>query len=312
VIGETRGVCSASHKVGGASGRPARSRRCSSERPCRPSLPARRRRSRLGQASAIPPPARRRRTGRRSARRLRLAELLEDLEPDRALPGDDVRIVEARHHGCARSRASARRSPRGFGPAVVEDDLGALRARAFDLDRRRVGRHDDDRGMPSRRRRSPRPAHDCPTRKRPRPAPAPPRSAAQPVGRAAQLERAAGLQAFAFQPHALAPISPRSAASARPGRRSARRLRARHRLRFTCSMHQPPEFPRFRQTVAQRGQGAGTCHGGSRKPLLGGTPPHISRPAAPWDFQPQGSFRQLRRKALGGPLSCTSIIARWG
>ena len=153
------------------------------------------------------------------------SELLDDLEARRALPGDDRRIVEARHDG----RAVLGGDPRGdrlaaFGAPVVEDDLGALRPRALDLHLRRVGRHDDDRrGCRAASRRWPRPAHDCPRRRRRRRAPAPPAiKLQQPVGRAAQLERAAGLQAFAFQPDA----GPRSALSISGVRSTAPAIRS--------------------------------------------------------------------------------------
>ena len=60
--------------------------------------------------------------------------------------------------------------------AVVEDDLGALRPSALDFHGGRIGRHDDDRrGCRAASRRSRRRAHDCPRRKRPRRASAPPR-----------------------------------------------------------------------------------------------------------------------------------------
>ena len=55
-------------------------------------------------------------------------------------------------------------------------------------------------GFRAAARRWPRPGHDCPTRRRRRRARARRRQLQQPVGRAAQLERAAGLQALAFQP----------------------------------------------------------------------------------------------------------------
>ena len=55
--------------------------------------------------------------------RRRAGQLLEDFEARRSLPGDDRRIVEARHHG----GAGLVGDPRGdgfaaLGPPVVEDD----------------------------------------------------------------------------------------------------------------------------------------------------------------------------------------------
>ena len=89
-----------------------------------------------GQASAIPalspPPPQLTRIW--PARRAGFGQLLEDFEPGRALPGDDVRIVEAGHD----HRALLGGDPGGnflaaLGTAIVEDDLGALRAGALDL-----------------------------------------------------------------------------------------------------------------------------------------------------------------------------------
>ena len=66
-----------------------------------------------------------------------------------------------------------------LGGAVVEDDLGAGGASRLDLHRRRVGGHDDGRrDAEPRAPRAPRPGHGCRRRKRPRRAPARPRSAA--------------------------------------------------------------------------------------------------------------------------------------
>jgi len=80
----------------------------------------------------------------RFRRRARRRKLVEDLEPDTALAGDDPDIVETRHHGRAVCRGELRGNCRAvFAPAVVEDDLGPFRAGPFDLHRRRVRRHDD-------------------------------------------------------------------------------------------------------------------------------------------------------------------------
>ena len=89
--------------------------------------------------------------------RRRAAELLDDLEAGGPLPGDDRRIVEARHHGRARFVGDPRgdRLP-ALRPPIVEDDLGALAASPVDLHLRRIGRHDDDRpnAEPPRRNRN--------------------------------------------------------------------------------------------------------------------------------------------------------------
>ena len=201
-----RGLERVAEGVAARRARPARSRRARASAPCRPSLRARRRRSpRPGTASAMPeasPPPPHGMTIRAGG----AAELLDDLEPDRALPGDDRRIVEARHHG----RAGLVGDPRGdllaaLGPAVVEDDLGALAARALDLHLRRVGRHDDDRPDAEPPRGDRHAARVIARREGDHAAlPLLRRELQQPVGRAPQLERAAGLQALAFEPDARA------------------------------------------------------------------------------------------------------------
>ena len=65
--------------------------------------------------------------------------------PDRALPGDDQRIVVGRHqHGAALLRDPARDRLAVLALAVVEHDLGAERGGALALRPRRVARHHDD------------------------------------------------------------------------------------------------------------------------------------------------------------------------
>ena len=63
--------------------------------------------------------------GRRHAR---LRRLRGDLEPDRALPGDHLRMVEGRDQASARAPPPARRAERVavLGGAVVEHHLGAV------------------------------------------------------------------------------------------------------------------------------------------------------------------------------------------
>ena len=69
----------------------------------------------MPEASPPPPHGMTMRAGRRAS----LGQLLEDLQPDRSLAGDDGRIVEARHHvaplsaamrAAISSRLSVRRS----------------------------------------------------------------------------------------------------------------------------------------------------------------------------------------------------------
>ena len=235
VIGDTRGVCSASQKrVGGASGATGTISPSSSDR--RHVVPA----FRLddddlrvrARPARCPTPARRRRTGRRSAAAAP-SELLHDLQPAVPCPATIARIVEARHHDRARfARQSGRRSPRGSrsgdrrrrsrrlrracprpSPAGASAGMTMIAADAEPprgdghAARMIAGREGDHAPLPLLRRQL-----------------------QQPVGRAPQLERAAGLQAFAFQPDAAARDSrSRSAASARPVPRSARRRRARLR-----------------------------------------------------------------------------------
>ena len=89
----------------------------------------------------------------------------DDLEPDRALAGDDPVVVERRD-----DRQTALRGDRlraclalvGRGPD--DDDLGAVGRHALALDRRRVVRHDDHcRSCPAGGPRGRRPGRGCPT-----------------------------------------------------------------------------------------------------------------------------------------------------
>ncbi len=134
--------------------------------------------------------------------RRRGAELLPDLDSDAALPLDHVDVVERGHEGRAAlgGQPSADRLA-ALGGAVVEDDLGAGLAGGVDLHPRRVGGHDDGRcdaeppggerdplGMVSGREGD----HAA-------------RALGfvqlhQPVGRAAQFEAAALLQALGLDP----------------------------------------------------------------------------------------------------------------
>ena len=118
-----------------------------------------------------------------------------------------------------------------LGTPVVEDDLRAFSARALDLHLRRIRGHDDDRpnaepaGRDSHAARviSRRESDDAPL-------PLLRRELEQAVGRAPQLECAAGLQALAFQPgsHTI-DVRFRSTAFARRRRRSAEPQPLHHR-----------------------------------------------------------------------------------
>ena len=132
-----------------------------------------------------------------------LGQLIEDFEADRALSRDDVPIVEARHQ----CRAGPGREPRGnrlaiLGAAVVEDDLRALGPRSVDFQRWRVGRH-DDRRRDAQAPRGDRHALRMIARREGHHAPRPLVivEQQQAVGRAPQLECAAGLEALALEPH---------------------------------------------------------------------------------------------------------------
>ena len=128
VIGETRGVWSASQKVSGASAATGTISPTSSDRPMS-SQPS-------GSTITISSVG----TGQRDSRRKPAAaagnddaprghgHLLQDLEPGRALPRDDRRIGEARHHRSAGFGGNfCGDLLAALGAPVVEDDLGALR-----------------------------------------------------------------------------------------------------------------------------------------------------------------------------------------
>ena len=67
-----------------------------------------------------------------------------ELERERALPRDDVRVIERRHERGAALLGDLRRDRLAvLALAVVQHDLGAECARPLELDLRRIGRHDD-------------------------------------------------------------------------------------------------------------------------------------------------------------------------
>ena len=130
-----------------------------------------------------------------------VGHILEKLQRRRALPGDDVRMVERRDDGQAalvgqlpRNRFAVARQP------VVEHDLCAIAARRVDLDLRRVRRHDDGRGDAQHLGRQRQPLRVIARRKRHDAALALlRRQLRERVVRAAKLERARALQVFALE-----------------------------------------------------------------------------------------------------------------
>ena len=135
--------------------------------------------------------------------------LLQDFEPRGPLPGDDCRIVEARNDGRPGFVGDFRGDRlAALGPPVVEDDLGAFGACAVDLHLRSVRRHDDDRADAEPAGRDRDSARVIARRESDDSAlPLLRRELQQTVGRAAELEGAAGLQALAFEPDAQPPTS---------------------------------------------------------------------------------------------------------
>ena len=126
--------------------------------------------------------------------------LLDDLQPRRALPGDDARVIvgpDQRRAGARRDLGADRLAR--LARAVVQPHLGAVRPGVLDLDRRRVGRHHDGRAPCQELRRR---GHalgviaggvgDHGGRV----------DLADRVVGAAKLERAGALQAFGLQQHA--------------------------------------------------------------------------------------------------------------
>ena len=75
-----------------------------------------------------------------------LGQRLENLQPRRALPGDDVGMVKGRDDHRAGGRADLLRDLfAAFSVAIVEPQRSAPRDHAALLDTRRVGRHHDGR-----------------------------------------------------------------------------------------------------------------------------------------------------------------------
>ena len=73
------------------------------------------------------------------------AGLFEQLDGRRALAGDDVGVIVGRNHDeAALVRDAAAQRFAIVALAVVEDDLAAVSFGRLALDRRGVGRHDDD------------------------------------------------------------------------------------------------------------------------------------------------------------------------
>ena len=217
------------------------------------------------------------------------------------------------HHRCARFVCDPRRDRlAALCSPIVEDDLRALGASAFDLHLRRIGRHDDDRPNtePLRRNRN---ATSVIARRKGDDAPLPlfGRKLQQPVGRAAQLERATSLQTFTFQPDARAAdlaldqwgLFDEPARSAPPAASTS------SRVTIVWSAKSLISHP-FDQPLQFDDKSPEKCRVRVQKIFTAGPPSIYRASAAPWDFQPQGS--SFRNVPVGGPLSCTSIIARWG
>ena len=70
-------------------------------------------------------------------------ELLGELEPERALAGEDQRVLEGVDVGLARLDPLLRGRRRRVEAQAGEDDLGAVALRRLELGRRRVLRHED-------------------------------------------------------------------------------------------------------------------------------------------------------------------------
>ena len=130
-----------------------------------------------------------------------IRNVFEQLERDRALTRDHVRIVVRRHE---RGAAFARDRPGEFRAihrgALVEDHFGAVFARRRDLGCRRVEGHDDDGGRAQQVRRERYALRVVAARKGHHAAG--PRAGVElrdPVIGAAELERAHALQVFTLQ-----------------------------------------------------------------------------------------------------------------
>ena len=124
-------------------------------------------------------------------------------QPRRALPGDDVRVVIARHHHCA----ARRRKPladlfAALGVAVEQHHFAAIRLDAGNLNLRSIRGHHDHRRHPHQPRRPRHALRMVAGRKRHHAGLAPlRRDLRQPVGCPAHLETAGHLKAFRLHEH---------------------------------------------------------------------------------------------------------------
>ena len=125
-------------------------------------------------------------------------------QPRRALPGNDVRVVIARHH----HRAALRRNPlaylfAAFGIAVEQHHLAAIRLHTGNLHLRGIRWHHDHRRHPQQPRRPRHTLRMVAGRERNHAGLAAlRRDLRQPVRRPAHLETAGHLQAFRLHEHA--------------------------------------------------------------------------------------------------------------
>src|SRR4030095_10771881 len=132
----------------------------------------------------------------------------------------------------------------------------------------------------------------------------------QAVCRASELERATGLQAFAFQPDTMPSnlgFDQRRTLDIADTPHTPRRAR---KYIITGQLWIIAQAVRLLGLSVNRFATGTSAELGVQKNFTWGTPLHISRLRCPMGLP---TARQLLSKLpVGGPLSCTSTIARWG
>ena len=215
------------------------------------------------------------------------------------MPLDDPGIGKGGYNCCpSLVRQAGRDRDPVFRHPVIKDDIRAERARPLHLHTRRIGRHDDRCLNPEPSRRPGNALRMIAARKRNHAgAPLRVRKVRQPMPGSAQLERADGLERFGLAPDG----APRDLASVNGRRRQHRRnlliglLHAR-KTGLSVLFQRAAHTRAIADTVI--------LYKGDRNSYIACRCPKgtsNNRKAALLELNP-----------FGGPLNCTSTIARWG